>query len=130
MIVLFDGVCNFCSASVQFIIERDRKNVFQFAALQSDAAKKLLSERGIAPPERDPDSILLIDGDRVHSCSGAALRIARHLSFPWFLAWGFIVVPWFLRDPFYRLIAKNRYRWWGRKESCMVPTPDVRAKFL
>ena len=112
------------------MIERDKKNVLKFAALQSDAGKKLLEEHGVKLPEGDPDSIILIDGDRVHTHSGAALRIAKHLSFPWFLSWIFIIVPWFLRDPVYKLIARNRYRWWGKKDACMVPTPEIRAKFL
>lgn len=130
MIVLFDGVCNLCCASVRFIVERDDKKVFRFAALQSEAAQKILAEHGMRAPEGDPESILLVDGDRVHCCSGAALRIAKHLSFPWFLGFVFIVVPWFIRDPIYRFFARRRYRWWGKKEACMVPTPELRARFL
>lgn len=130
MIVLFDGVCNLCSASVQFMIARDPKARLKFAAIQSEAGKRILEEHGMKPPEGDPDSILLVDGDRVFEQSSAALRIAKQLSFPWFLAWAWIIVPRFLRDPVYRFIAKRRYAWFGKKESCLVPTPELRARFL
>lgn len=130
MIVLFDGVCNLCSASVQFMIARDPKARLQFAALQSEAGKKILAEHGMTPPEGDPDSILLVDGDRVYDKSTAALRIAKALTFPWFLAWPWIIVPRFLRDVLYRFIAKRRYVWFGKKDSCLIPTPELRARFI
>ena len=130
MIVLFDGVCNLCSTSVQFMIARDPKARLKFAAIQSDAGKKILEEHGMKAPEGDPDSILLVDGDRVFEQSSAALRIAKQLSFPWFLAWPLIIVPRFLRDAVYRFIAKRRYVWFGKKESCLVPTPELRARFI
>ena len=129
-IVLFDGVCNFCNASVQFIIDRDPANRFSFAPLQSDMAKDLLRTHGMTAPEGDPDTIILVDGDRVYTRSGAALRIARHLSGAWKAFAVFLVVPWFLRDLGYWIFAKNRYRLFGKSDTCRVPTPEFRARFL
>ena len=129
-IVLFDGVCNFCNASVQFIIDHDPAKRFAFAPLQSDVGKELLRERGVAAPDGDPDTIILVDGDRVHMRSGAALRIARHLAGAWKLLAAFLVVPWFLRDLAYVIFAKNRYRLFGRSDTCRLPTPEFRARFL
>lgn len=129
-IVLFDGVCNLCNGTVQFIIDRDPSGAFRFAALQSDAGKTALAARGRAAPEGEPDSVLLLDGDRVYERSDAALRIARRLSGAWRLFFVFIVVPRFLRDLVYRFIAKHRYRWFGKTEECRVPTPELRARFL
>lgn len=128
--MLFDGVCNLCNGTVQFIIDRDPNGLFRFAALQSDAAKTALAARGRATPEGEPDSVLLLDGDRVYERSDAALRIARRLSSAWRLFFVFIVVPRFIRDLVYRFIAKHRYRWFGKTEECRVPTPELRARFL
>jgi predicted DCC family thiol-disulfide oxidoreductase YuxK len=127
-VVLFDGVCNFCNGSVRFIIERDPHARFQFAPLQSAAADRLIG----AHVDRAslPDSIVLLDDGRVHVRSSAALRIARQLRFPWPLAWIFIVVPRPIRDWVYNVIARHRYRWFGKRDECMVPTPDVRSRFL
>ncbi|MDQ3036720.1 MAG: thiol-disulfide oxidoreductase DCC family protein [Myxococcota bacterium] len=129
-IVLFDGVCNLCSGAVQFIIDRDPEDAFRFASLQSERAAELLRARGRMPPEGDPESLVLIDGDEVYERSGAALRIARRLRAPWGLLYAFWIVPWFLRDALYRVIARNRYRWFGRSEQCRVPTPELRERFL
>ncbi|HEU4536527.1 MAG TPA: thiol-disulfide oxidoreductase DCC family protein [Polyangiaceae bacterium] len=129
-IVLFDGVCNFCSAGVNFIIDRDPGGHFQFAPLQSEVARELLRERGVAPPEGDPESMVLIEGERVSLRSTAALRIARRLRGPWRLAYALVVVPAFVRDALYRLVAANRYRLFGRADACRVPTPELRARFL
>jgi predicted DCC family thiol-disulfide oxidoreductase YuxK len=129
-IVLFDGVCNFCSASVNFIIDRDPDAQFQFAPLQSDVARELLRERGVTLPEGDPESMVLLEGDRLSMRSTAALRIARRLRGPWKLSYGFIVVPALVRDALYRLVASYRYRLFGRSEACRVPTPELRARFL
>lgn len=129
-ILLFDGVCNLCSWSVQFVIAHDRANHFRFASLQSDAGKDVMRAHDIAIPEGDPSSMILVDGDRVHQRSGAAIRIARGLGFPWSLAVLGFVVPPFIRDAIYSFIARNRYRWFGKKDVCMVPTPELRARFL
>lgn len=133
-IVLFDGVCNLCNGAVQFILDRDRAGRFRFASLQSDSGRALLGQHGVPVPDGDPDSIILVEttasGTRVLSHSTAALRIARHLSFPWFLGYAAIVLPRPLRDLVYRFIAKNRYRWFGKTNECRVPTPEIRARML
>jgi len=136
-VVLFDGVCNFCDASVNFVIEHDRDGYFRFAPLQSDAGVKLAAEYGlnskVANDKTDHDSIdsvILIEDDEAYTHSTAALRIARHLRRPWSWLYVCVVVPTPVRDFFYRLFAKYRYRIFGRKDECMLPTPDVRARFL
>lgn len=129
-IVLFDGVCNLCNNTVHLIIERDPAERFRFASLQSERAKDLLAPFGVKPPEGDPESILLLEGGKLYSHSGAALRIARRMSGAFKLLWVFIVVPWFVRDLVYRFIARNRYRWFGREQACWMPTPELKARFL
>jgi len=129
-IILFDGVCNLCSASVRFIVERDRDAFFKFASIQSDAGKRLMTEHGLALPEGDPTSIVVIEDGRAHQRSSGALRIARRLNGIWKLGWGFVIVPRFIRDAVYDVIAKHRYRWFGKQDTCMVPTPELRARFL
>jgi predicted DCC family thiol-disulfide oxidoreductase YuxK len=127
-VVLFDGVCNLCNGSVRFIIERDPRARFQFAPLQSPVADRLIG----AQVDRAslPDSIVLVDEGRLYVRSSAALRIARGLRFPWPLAWVFMVVPRPIRDWVYDLIARHRYAWFGKRDECMVPTPEVRGRFL
>lgn len=127
-IILFDGVCNLCNGAVTFVIKRDKKNIFKFATLQSEAGTELLSNFKIDRSKLD--SIILIDGDRFYSKSSAALYIARHLSGAYPLLFGFMILPKFFRDWIYDFIAKNRYRWFGKRESCMIPTPELAEKFL
>jgi predicted DCC family thiol-disulfide oxidoreductase YuxK len=127
--ILFDGVCNLCSGSVQFLIERDPGAKFQFAALQSDAAGRLLASAGRSSPE-PPETFVLFEDGRVFTRSTAALRITRHLPFPWPLAWGFMLIPRPVRDAIYDWVARHRYRWFGRREQCMVPTPERRQRFI
>jgi predicted DCC family thiol-disulfide oxidoreductase YuxK len=127
-VILFDGVCNVCNGFVQFVIARDPGARFQFAALQSDSARRLLAR--VDGLGQVPDSVVLVDRGRVYTRSSAALRIARGLPFPWSLARALIVVPRPLRDWVYDRVARHRYRWFGRKDVCMVPTPDLRARFL
>lgn len=130
-VILFDGVCNLCSASVQWIIERDPGATFRFASLQSEAGMAILATRGVTlDATADPDSVLLVDHHGVHQHSDAALRIARGLGRPWSFAWSLRFVPRFVRDGLYRFVARNRYRWFGRKDACWLPTPDLRARFL
>jgi len=132
-VVLFDGVCNFCNASVNFVIEHDREGYFKFAALQSDTGRRLATEHGLAPETGASipiDSVILIEDGTSYTHSTAALRIARRLGMPWSLLYVFIVVPKRIRDFFYRLFAKYRYRLFGRKDECMLPTPEVQARFL
>jgi predicted DCC family thiol-disulfide oxidoreductase YuxK len=126
-IILFDGICNFCNASVQFIIKRDPQAQFRFASLQSEVGKKLLTKYKI--PE-DINSFIFIAGERYYTKSSAALRVCKHLKGFWRLFYVFILVPRPLRDRFYDFIARNRYQWFGKKESCMIPTPDIRNRFL
>jgi len=127
-IIFFDGVCNLCNGAVLFIIKRDKKNTFQFASLQSDFARAQLQKHHIDASALQ--SIILKSGDRVFTKSTAALRIAKKLSGLWPLLYGLIVVPTFIRDGVYNVIAKNRYRWFGKREVCMVPTPELKARFL
>jgi predicted DCC family thiol-disulfide oxidoreductase YuxK len=127
-VILFDGVCNLCNGAVQFVIERDRSARFRFAALQSAAAAPLLGAAASRQPL--PDSIVLVEDGRVWTRSTAALRIARGLTFPWSAAYALIAIPRPFRDWVYDLVAKNRYGWFGRRDTCMVPTPALRARFL
>jgi predicted DCC family thiol-disulfide oxidoreductase YuxK len=127
-IVLFDGFCNFCSRSVWFIIRRDPGRKFLFAASQSPGGQKLIREYAIG--EMADHSIVLVRGGRVFSNSGAALRIAGQLRFPWSLFQAFIILPPGLRDFFYGLIARNRYRLYGKRDECFLPGPEIRERFL
>lgn len=127
-VVLFDGVCNLCNGSVRFIIERDPRGRFQFAPLQSPVADRLIGAR--VDRASLPDSIVLVDDAGLYVRSSAALRIARGLRFPWPLAWVFIVVPRPIRDWVYDLIARHRYAWFGKRDECMVPTSQIRDRFL
>ena len=129
-IILFDGVCNLCNGFVQFVIARDPGARFTFASLQSPAAADLLARNDVPPVASVPESVLLVDGHRVYAQSTAALRVLRRLTFPWNLAYTFIVVPRPIRDLVYAWVARNRYRWFGKRDVCMVPTPDLRARFL
>jgi len=130
-VLLFDGVCNLCNATIRWIIKRDAKQQFRFASLQSEAARRAVAE---ADPtiafDSLPDSIVLIDQDGIHTHSAAALRVARRLGFPYSLATAWTVVPRPLRDAIYRLIARKRYRWFGRQDTCMVPAPGMADRFL
>ena len=128
-IILFDGVCNLCNSAVQYVIEHDKNDVFMFAALQSDIGKKLMKERGIDASQID--SIILIEqGVAYYTKSTAALKIARSFGGIWQLAGVFQWIPEKIRDWVYDYIANNRYKWYGRKEACMVPTPELKTKFL
>ena len=127
-IILFDGVCNLCNGFVQFVIRRDRANRFRFASLQSDTAREMLKNQPGAAQALD--SVVLIENGRYYRQSTAALRILRRLGGAWPLLYGLIVVPAFVRDRVYAWIAKNRYRWFGQRDSCLLPTPELKAKFL
>jgi predicted DCC family thiol-disulfide oxidoreductase YuxK len=127
-IVLFDGICNFCNGMVNFLIKQDKKKIFRFAALQSGAAQNLLAQYNLA--KTDFDSFLLLDKGKVYKYSTAALRLGNRL--PWYWKWTqlFWIIPEFIRDGVYRFIAKNRYNWFGKKEACMIPTPEMQSRFL
>ena len=127
-VVLFDGVCNLCNHSVQFIIRRDKKDRFRFAPLQGKTGQQLLSRHGL--PADSFNSFILAEGDKIYTHSTGALRMLKGLGFPWSMAYAFILVPRFIRDGVYAAVARNRYRWFGRQESCMIPTPALKNKFL
>jgi len=127
-IVLFDGVCNLCNGFVQFIIRNDKKEHFHFGALQSAEAQELLKGSPIRPA--DLDTVIYLRKGKALTRSTAALQILKELGGAWSLMAVFFVVPRFLRDAVYRFIGNNRYRWFGRQESCMLPTPELRARFL
>lgn len=127
-ILLFDGVCNLCNAAVTFVINRDPKNHFRFAALQSETGQAIL--RQLNRPTEQFESFIVWENGRVYDESTAALHVARHLSGAWPLLYGFIVVPKGIRDALYRLVARHRYRWFGQRDACMVPTPSLKARFL
>jgi predicted DCC family thiol-disulfide oxidoreductase YuxK len=135
LIVLFDGVCNLCNASVAWLIRRDGRGVLRFAALQSEEGREVLRRAGWAEARIDagaaePESIVVVDGGRAWERSDAALVVAGRLGLPWSLARVGWVVPRFVRDWVYRWVARNRYRWFGRREACMVPTGEVMGRFL
>lgn len=141
-VLLFDGVCSLCSAIVDFVIRHERRHDVKFAALQSASAKGLLDARVGAQrsealrAERaggghgDPDSVVFLEGDRVYERSTAALKLARHLQFPWSAVRVGWVVPRFVRDALYGFVARHRYAWFGKKDACRIPTPQERARFL
>jgi predicted DCC family thiol-disulfide oxidoreductase YuxK len=127
-IILFDGVCNLCNGFVQFIIRNDRKERFHFGGLQSAEAQQLLHGTDLRP--QDLDTVIYLRKGWALSRSTAALHILKELGGAWSLMAVFFVVPRFIRDAVYRFIANNRYRWFGRQESCMLPTPELRTRFL
>ena len=123
-VVLFDGVCNLCNGAVRFILARDPAARFRFASLQSDAARRLLGGGG--PVE----TIVLLEAGKTYNKSTAALRIARGLRFPWPLFYAFVTVRRPLRDLIYDWVARHRYRWFGKRDTCMLPTPELRERFM
>jgi predicted DCC family thiol-disulfide oxidoreductase YuxK len=125
LIVLFDGVCNFCNRWVQFIIRNDKKDKFRFAALQSDIGINLFTQSGI-----NTESVVLIEKGKHYFHSSAALRIFFHLDGLWKLMIVFYIVPKFLRDAVYNFIARNRYKWFGKRSTCMMPDEKMKSKFI
>lgn len=126
-IILFDGVCNYCNTMVNFALKRDKKDFLLFAPLQSDTGLALREKYGVAP---SVDSFIYIEKEKAYLYSTAALKVSKHLSGGWPLMAAFFIVPAFIRDGVYKWIARNRYKWFGKKDTCMIPTPAVRAKFL
>lgn len=127
-LILFDGVCNLCNSSVNFIIKHDPKELFLFASLQSDAAKEILLQ--LNEEKIKMDSILLIEEGEIFEKSSAALRISKKLNKGFKLLYIFIVLPKPIRNFVYDYIAKNRYKWYGKKDSCMIPTPELKQRFI
>lgn len=128
-VILFDGVCNLCNSSINFVLDRDKKKKFIFASLQSNAGKELLEFHHIQQLEHY-DSILLIKDHKIYKKSSAALEIAKGLSGGWKFFYVFKIIPRFIRDIFYDLIAKNRYRLFGKSDTCRVPEPEIKSRFI
>lgn len=128
-IILFDGVCNLCNRSVIFILKQERRPVFRFASIQSEAGQELLKRHGL--PADYAQAVLLIDSGNIFFGSTAALKIGQTLKLPWsLLAVAGLIVPKLIRDWVYRQIAKHRYQWFGKREACLVPTQHLKARFL
>jgi predicted DCC family thiol-disulfide oxidoreductase YuxK len=127
-VILFDGVCNLCNNSVQFVIKHDAAKKFRFAALQSDTGQALLKQYNL--PSTGFDSFVLIQNDKTYLKSTAALTVAKQLKGIVKLLYIFIIVPVFIRNFFYNFIAKNRYKWFGKQETCMMPTAELKSRFL
>jgi len=128
IILLFDDTCNFCNGTVNFILARDKKDSFRFAPLQSEAGQKLQQQYGLRDGEND--SMVVISGNRIFLFSDAALEISRRLPGLWPLLYVFKIVPPFLRNGTYKWIARNRYKWFGKSDSCRIPNEKERKKFL
>ncbi len=127
-IILFDGACNLCNVAVNFLINRDKKKLIQFASLQSETAHVLLKNCNM--PTEEMKSFIFIEAGKLYTQSTAALRVCRHLKGLWPLLYGFIIVPHFISDGIYKWIAKNRYKWFGQKNECVIPAPELKRKFL
>ncbi|HDR7512886.1 DUF393 domain-containing protein [Bacillus toyonensis] len=126
-VILFDGECNFCDHSVQFIIKRDKKALYNFASIQSDTGEEILRKYRVPA---DIDSFILVDGHKCFYKSSATLRVCKNLKGGWKLLYCLLIVPKPLRDYFYGIVAKNRYKWFGKKDSCMLPSTEIRKRFL
>ncbi|MGP4078916.1 thiol-disulfide oxidoreductase DCC family protein [Pseudalkalibacillus sp. R45] len=126
-ILLFDGECNLCNGIVQFVIKRDPKAQFKFAALQSETGQRLLKEHNLP---HTFDSFILIENGKAYQKSSAGLRVTRHLNGAWRVFTIFKIIPTPVRDVVYNFIARNRYKWFGKRDSCMIPTPDIKSRFL
>lgn len=127
-IILFDGVCNFCNSAVNFVIKRNAKANILFAPMQSDAGQKILRQYNL--PASDMQSFVFVDKGKAYRQSTAALKVCRYLRGLWPICYGLIIVPRFIRDGIYNWIAKNRYKWFGVRQECMIPLPEVKQRFL
>jgi len=127
-VVLFDGVCNFCNSTINFVIKRDKYKTIKFAPMQSTAGVQLLEQYHL--PQGEMKSFVFIENGTAYNKSSAALRVCKYLRGAWPLFYVLIIVPPFIRNAVYDYIAKNRYKWFGIQEKCMIPTPAIKAKFL
>jgi len=127
-IILFDGVCNLCNASVQFVIRHDAAEKFLFASLQGVSGQELLKKYHL--PKNDFSSFVLIDNGKAYTKSTAALRVCRYLKPPVNWLYGFMIVPAFIRNAVYSLVAKKRYKWFGKRTACMIPATELKNRFL
>lgn len=125
---MFDGICNFCNGAVNFVLKQDKKGIFKFAALQSQAGQKLLQHYGLSTKEFD--SFILIDNGKVYKKSSASLQVMNKLPWYWKGTQLLRIIPAVLRDAVYDVIAKNRYKWFGNKDHCMIPTTEMKSRFL
>ena len=127
-IILFDGICNLCTGAVQFVIRHDPGEIFLFASLQSEAGQQLLKQYNL--PATDFGSFTLVQDNKVYTKSTGALKVAKQIKGALRCLYIFIIVPKFIRDAVYTWIAQNRYKWFGKKDACMIPTPELKARFL
>ncbi len=127
-VLLFDGVCNLCTGLVQWVIEHDPDGVIRFASLQSDAGQHLLDEHDL--PSSAFETMVLVENDEVYTKSSAALRLAKHLGLPYALLYPAVIIPRGVRDRVYDVVANNRYEWFGQRDTCMRPTPDLQDRFI
>lgn len=127
-IILFDGVCNLCNSTVKFVLKRNSKANIRFAAMQSESGKELLQQYQL--PENEMESFVFIDNNKAYKRSTAALMVCRYLRGLWPLCYIFMIVPSFIRNGVYNWVARNRYKWFGVRKECMVPTPEIRSRFI
>ena len=127
-VILFDGECNLCSGSVQFIIRHDPRHLFRFASLQGSFGQEVLKKYHL--PAAEFGSFILLENDAVYTKSSGALRVVKKLNRAWPLLYVFIIVPAFIRNAVYNLVAKNRYKWFGKKDTCWIPTPELSSLFI
>jgi predicted DCC family thiol-disulfide oxidoreductase YuxK len=127
-LILFDGICNFCNSAVNFVIKKDKEAFIHFAPLQSPKGRLYLKQYNY--PVNNLNSFVFIENNKVYTKSTAALKVCMHLKGLWPLCYGFIIVPKFIRDGIYSWVAKNRYKWFGVRQECMMPTPEVRSRFV
>ena len=127
-VILFDGVCNLCNGSVLFILNRDPSGIFRFAPLQSETGKNLLSKFDL--PNDKLDSIILVENNEYYLRSTAALKILQRLGALWKIVYVFMLVPRPVRDYIYEIVARNRYKWYGKRAECMIPSSDIESRFL
>jgi predicted DCC family thiol-disulfide oxidoreductase YuxK len=127
-LVLFDGVCNFCNFWIQFALKHDKKGKLKFGSLQGTTAQQILPQYNIDPAVLT--SVIFIEDGTAYRESTAALKVCKYLDGGWKLLYVFIIIPAFLRDGLYKWIGRNRYKWFGKQESCMLPTPEQRARFV
>ena len=129
-IILFDGLCNLCSSSVQFVIKHDPKAVYKFASLQSEVGQKLLLDNGFSITDNNFSSFILLENNKIYTESTAALRVARNLNGLLPILYCTIIIPSFIRNAVYKFISKNRYKWFGQRTECWIPTIDLKNRFL
>lgn len=127
-VVLFDGFCNLCSKSVQFIIKNDKKNRFRFASLQGQYGQKVLKEFNL--PEKQLNSFILLEDGKIYTMSSGILKVAKKLPGVWSVFYVFIITPPFIRNAIYHFVANNRYKWFGKRNECWLPSPELSSRFI